>query len=265
VAPSEIPDCPVPDGAIPDPGSEEIPAPPSPCRLVVADPVRPAFVVPLDALYLFGGDLEVTMIGGSPGESQAATCERAFFDLAGDLPQSCLIATQRVSIGPDSTLFAYAEALGFDVGAPPAPDQPEEPDRNMRLMGAEVYVVPAQGEPRPPVVVQSGDVVTAPADASVFVTGLGLHDDLQTYLTYVQSDDGDRWEPKTELADGSWFRTWGTLVGGSTQDAEGMIEWRLTGEEDEEERPPSDRARLFHVLRDDRTGVDWFWFEIALE
>ena len=53
-----------------------------------------------------------------------------------------------------------------------------------------------------------------------------------------------------------------------SDDPRSLNVWRmLPGEQDDIESPvpPDGRATLYYVLRDDRQGVDWFWFHVSVK
>jgi hypothetical protein len=53
------------------------------------------------------------------------------------------------------------------------------------------------------------------------------------------------------------------LLSGSFDDLDSYDEWTLAPDGAEQpERPPDDMATLFVTARDDRTGVDWWWFHV---
>jgi hypothetical protein len=73
-------------------------------------------------------------------------------------------------------------------------------------------------------------------------------------------------EEKQETYEGMWFVSWGKLLGGDSDDPLASNRWTLDrGSQDESDTPPGDIATLYYVLRDDRGGVDWFWFQVRVQ
>ncbi len=261
----DIEACPTVDLASLDLQSGNVPQVPVPCRIEAGTPARPQLQVPIHPNLLIGGDLEITMIGHVPGESSTEACAEAVLGQADELSASCIVASHRASVGPDSEILALASAFGIeglgevDVAAPP---EPPAPDTHPRILTFTVAITDENDEVLQTLEVARGDtVVVAPGQSLQIVTTTD-EADLQTY--YI-AQDNDQFEETREFLNGSWFRTWGELLSPVSDDPMSMNTWTMVpGEQDEREpqRPPDDRATLYYVLRDSRQGVDWWWFSV---
>lgn len=273
--------CPTVDFSALDPSSGELPAMPAPCRIATAGgastPAQPSMQVPIDFNFFLGGDLELTMIAHRSAETSSERCAQA---LLGEepLPDACLVVVQRASIGPDAEILRLAAQAGVEgldqLGPLPSDDEIPEPDRHPRIQSFRVVVtdevvrrddieqVIADG---PAVDVAKGETITVAAGQTLVIETTAPPEDLQTYFI---SAGGGNFEPREEYYVGDWFRTWGTLLGNDSDDPVSVNTWQMVpGEQDEleAELPPDGRATLFYVLRDDRQGVDWFWFHVQVE
>ncbi|MCA9695008.1 MAG: hypothetical protein KC636_35845 [Myxococcales bacterium] len=267
-----IPECPVITLADLDPealADLSFPEFPSPC--VVPEDATPGdglrdITVPLSLELLIGGDLELTLVGHGPGDVSTETCADAL--LAGEtaIPEPCILAVQRLSVGPTEQLFAIAETLGVELpggltGAPLA-DDPPDGDRNPRIVSFTVAIEHEDGSTEEAVDVAAGDTITAQLGDVLKIVTEAPETDLQTYLVPINGG-ADGFEDREETYNGRWFRTWGRTLSGSSNDPTSMNEWTLRPHEDDEtDRPEGDRATLFYVLRDDRRGVAWWWFHV---
>jgi hypothetical protein len=274
----EIEACPPVDFSALDPSSMELPAMPAPCVIPIAGgastPASPSMQVPLDFNFFLGGDLELTMIAHRPDEGDTERCAEALLSEE-PLPSSCLVAVQRASIGPDAEILRLAADAGLEgldqLGPVPSEDQIPEPDRNTRIQTFRVVVtdepvrrgdivrVLDEGEI---IDVARGDTLEVVAGQTLVIETTALEDDLQTYL--IPNDD-DAFDEREEYYVGDWYRSWGTLLGNDSDDPRSVNTWRMVpGEQDdiESDVPPEGRATLYYVLRDDRQGVDWFWFHV---
>jgi hypothetical protein len=259
--PADLPACepPSPD----DLDGPELPSAVSPCRIGRGDVAQ--LVVPLDSSVFVGGDIEVTMIGSTPGGTSTDTCAQVL--LAGDhrVPDDCVLAVQRLALGPRERLLLLAHELGLDLGDLPMPDPETVPDfdRNPRIHAFEVAFVAADGSAENRRTVDRGDTVPARLGDTLRVEVAVPPADLQGFLVPVEGGEPDE---QTETIEGDFFRTFGGLLAGSFDDPEGFTEWSLAPEDlDGPERPEGDRATMFLTLRDDRTGVDWWWFHVGVE
>lgn len=269
-----LPECPVPSFADIDPEAMELPEYPSPCRFPDdgSDDGRLDFTAPFAANLLLGGDLELTMISSAPGSPDTRTCAEAMLSKAADLPNACIYAVARVSVGPIEKLLAFAGMFGFEL--PPelgeVPDAKDIPDgdRNPRIASFRVRVLEPDGEevadhgelPRGArITVAQGQVVQIDTETPAV--------DLQTYPVAINNGVGGMGsEIQTERIDGSWYRTWGDLLAGGSDDRVAFNQWTMRqGEQDEGELPPDGRATLYYVLRDSRLGVDWWWLDVDVE
>ena len=254
--------------------SGEPPELPVPCQVQTDTPGAPQMQVPFDFNFFLGGDLELTMIAHRPG---AASTERCAELLLGEEPfgTDCITLVQRVGIGPDSELFGLAELAGLEdveqFGAVP-PEQ--DPDTHPRIDGLRVVVVDGEVtrdelqssfEQGDPIQVARGDTVTAAVGQTIVIEATTPEDDLQTY--FIPSNN-DAFEEREEFLSGDWYRTWGTMLSNDSDDLVSYNTWAMVpGEQDdiESDLPPDGLATLFYVLRDDRQGVDWWWFHVQVQ
>jgi hypothetical protein len=84
----------------------------------------------------------------------------------------------------------------------------------------------------------------------------------------IHLDFGESFGCRVEVYEGDWYRTWGTLLSNDSDDPVSYNTWRMVpGQQDdiESDIPPDGRATLYYVLRDDRQGVEWFWFHVQVE
>jgi hypothetical protein len=276
-----IEECPPVDLSALDPSSGSLPAMPAPCRIrtdsATSTPAEPSMQVPIDFNFFLGGDLELTMIAHRPGESTTERCAQALLQEE-PLPSACLVAVQRASIGPDAEILRLAAQAGLEgldqLGPLPSDDEIPEPDHNPRIAGFRVVVSDERVrrddllrvlEEGPSIEVAVGDTITVAPGQTLVIETTAAEEDLQTY--FISSGDGQV-EPREELYEGDWFRTWGVLLGNNSDDPVSLNTWRMVpGEQDdiESQLPPDGRATLYYVLRDDRQGVDWFWFHVQVE
>ncbi len=266
---ADLPECPVPSFADLDPMAMSLPDAPSPCVIPADDTPDGAqdFTVPFASTLLIGGDLEVTMISRSPGSPDTRECAAKLLANDPDLPNECLYAVTRVAVGPIERLLALASDFGVmlppELGTAPDPEQIPDGDRNPRILDFSVVRVRDEesldlGPQKRGAVIQAelGDVLKISTNAPPT--------DLQTFLVPVNGGAGGT-EMQSEEYDGSWYRTWGTLLAGSSDDALSNNEWTMKiGNQDDTEAPPGGRAALFYVLRDGRVGVDWWWISVEV-
>jgi hypothetical protein len=110
--------------------------------------------------------------------------------------------------------------------------------------------------------VARGDTITVPAGASLEIVTEASEGDLQTYLI---PKDNESFEERDEKFFGTWFRTWGNLLSPVSDDPTSMNTWTMMrGEQDETDLPDGGVATMYYVLRDDRAGVDWWWFHVQV-
>lgn len=264
IALDEIPECEAPNFAdLMD--LSELPEPVSPC--LIGRSGVPEYTVPISANVFIGGAIELTMIAGDPAGTSTDECARQLLGGDYELPNDCIFAVQRLSVGPLEQLLLLADMFGapiegFEV---PDPEDVPDPDRHPRISEVRVSLVGEDGEPideGTPIV--AGDLVEVPLASVLRVDVVSPEDDLQTFPVAV--NNGESFEDRDESYAGSWFRTWGTLLAGSSDDPASYNEWAFApGEQDPEDvlAPPDERARLYYVVRDGRQGVNWFWFEVA--
>ncbi len=252
----------------------ELPELPIPCRVETDTPAAPELQVPFDFNFFLGGDLELTMIAHRPG---AASTERCAELLLGQEPfgTDCITLVQRASIGPDIDLYNLASLAGLDDLSEFGPMPPEQdPDTHPRIQGVRVVVVDGEVTrdelqssftDNEPITVERGDTVMASVGQTIVIETTTPEEDLQTYS--IPSNDDDFVEREEFLA-GDWYRTWGTLLGNDSDDPTSYNTWAMIpGEQDdiESDLPPDGRATLFFVQRDDRQGVDWWWFHVQVQ
>jgi hypothetical protein len=256
----EIPECSVP--SFDQLMGEELPEPESPC--IIAREATPAYVVPISANVFIGGSVELTMISGVPGGTSTDECAAELLRGEYDLPNDCLFAVQRLSVGPLELLLSLAANFGVEIPGFEVPDPEDipEPDRNPRITEIRVGAIGADGEQIGNAqIIESGDLVAAPLGVTLQVEVDSPEEDLQTFLIPV--NNGESYEEREEAYEGDWYRTWGELLSGTSDDPMSYNQWTLTqGEQDETETPPEGRARMYYVVRDGRQGVNWFWFEV---
>lgn len=267
-----LPECPVPSFADIDPMAMSLAEPPSPCRLGDdgSDDGRQDLVVPFTTNVLLGGALEVTMISQAPGSPDTRACAEALLGKADDLPNDCLYGVTRVSIGPLEKLLSLAQMFGFmlpaELGTAPDPKDIPDGDRNPRITSFRVSRVADDGsltdlgeQPR-------GATIQVKTNETLQIDTETPETDLQTYPVAINNGSGDIGsETQTERLDGSWYRTFGTLLSGGSDDPKSYNQWTLEqGADDEDELPPDDRATLYYVLRDSRLGIDWWWLNVEV-
>lgn len=281
-----IEQCPPVDFSALDPSAMELPAMPAPCRIptepsdgagsATSSPASPSMQVPIDFNFFLGGDLELTMIAHRAGEGSTERCAQA---LLGEepLPSECLIGVQRASIGPDAKILQLAADAGIEgleqLGELPSEDQIPDPDANTRITTFRVVVTDEAVskknledvlEAGPVIDVARGDTLEVKAGQTLVIETTAPEADLQTY--FISAGDGV-FEEKQEYYVGDWYRTWGTLLGNDSDDPRSLNTWKMVpGEQDDVESdvPPEGVATLYYVLRDDRQGVDWFWFHVSV-
>jgi hypothetical protein len=259
---AKIPDCEVPN--IAELGGDALPELVSPC--LIAREGTPEYVVPLSANVFVGGAIELTMIAGVPDGTSTDECAKQLLDDEYDLPNDCLYAVQRLSVGPVELLVQLAADFGVEIPGIEIPDPQDipEPDRNPRITEVRVGMIDAEGmQVGDAFIVPSGGVFSAPLGATLQIEIDSPEEDLQTFLIPV--NNGESYEERSEAYQGDWYRTWGEFLSGSSDDPMSYNLWTLVqGEQDETEAPPGDRARLYYAVRDGRQGVNWFWFEVEV-
>ena len=263
--PEDVPACPAP---MIDPANPQLPESPSPCFLASEPVGQPEFAVPLDVAFLLGGDYEVTMIGHTPGSGDTQTCVEQLLGESGSLSRDCIFVAQRVAVGPDGELLQLAQQFGIpDISQFGAiPDPIPDPDAHPRITSVTVRVLDEDGTEVALHATTRDDPDAVPIPAKVGQTlaieAIAPEDDLQTY---VIPRDMTEFDERTETYTGHWFVTWGSLLSPMSDDPLSLNEWTIhRNEQDEADLPPGGIARLFYVLRDDRQGVDWWTFDVAV-
>jgi hypothetical protein len=256
--PEALLECPEPSLAGLD---GELPESPSPCRVTGGTPGRPELVVPLDPNFLLGGDLEVTMIGHVPQRGSTQRCVEQMLAGPDAYDDDCIVLAQRVPVGPEALLRQIAIDLGLaspeQVG--PIPETIPEPDAHPRIVLFSARAFDADGIEIGRFQVERGEVLELPAGARLELETEAPASDLQTYLV---PRDGETFVEREEVYRGRWYRTWGDLLSPSSNDPVSFNTWTLQPGSQDEPMPPDGRATLYYVLRDDRQGVDWWWFHV---
>jgi hypothetical protein len=262
LAVDDLPDCPVqaPEDLI---GLEEIPETVSPC--LIGREGTPLYQVPLNANTLLGGEIEVTMIASDPNGTSTDDCARPLLDGEHDLPNDCIFAVQRIGIGPIEELTLAASNFGLLPEGTEVPDLENIPDadRTPRIREFTYVLLDADGEEvGDRTELEMGDEIDLEAGDTIRMDVTSPKQDLQTYL--VPINNGADFEERDEAYDGRWFRTWGKMLGSSSNDPKSYNEWTFEagGQDESEDLPPDGRAHLFYVVRDGRQGVNWFHFAV---
>lgn len=272
----EIEDCPPVDFTALDPSSGELPAVPTPCRMAGGTAAEPSMQVPLDFNFFLGGDLEITMIGHRPGASSTEACASALLSEQ-PLSRECLYTVQRASIGPDGEILRLAADAGLadldQLGPIPSDDEIPDPDTHPRVQSFRVVVTDEDVtrddlvrllEEGDAIDVMRGDTITVAAGQTLVIETTAPEEDQQPY--FISADGG--FASRNEFFAGNWYRTWGTLLANDSDDAVSYNTWQMVpGEQDDtsSDLPPEGIATLYYVLRDDRQGVDWWWFNVQVQ
>ncbi|MCA9663404.1 MAG: hypothetical protein KC486_34050 [Myxococcales bacterium] len=267
---ASLPVCPAPSFADLDPMADSLPEPPSPCVLApdASDDGLQDLTIPFATSLLAGGDVEVTMIGHAPGGPSTRECADALLSGETDVPNDCIYAVQRVSVGPIEQLLSLVAMFGVELppefGEPPDPEDIPDGDRNPRIESFAAVILHPDGSTEEIADLARGDTITAAADDIIQLTTVAPEGDLQFFPVAV--NNGEDYEERQEDYSGRWFVSWGSLLSGISDDPVSYNEWELRPREDQEEpeRPEGDVATLFYVLRDGRQGVDWWWLNLAL-
>jgi hypothetical protein len=266
IALGDIPDCPEVDPMGIDP--EAIPEPVSPC--IIAWEGSPEYTVPLSNNVFIGGAIELTMIAGVPTGTDGTSTQECADELLGDeyqLPDDCLFAVQRISLGPIGRMLLLLDEFGIELDGfdPPDPEDVPEADFNPQITAFTFETLDENGEPEGDSVdVGLGEAIAAELGDRIRIEVSSPEEHLQTYPIPV--NNGESTEDRDEAYQGSWYRTWGDLLSGSSDDPDSFNEWQLFQDsQDDEETPPADRAFMYYVVRDGRQGVDWWWFEVEAD
>lgn len=259
----ELPECVAPSFADLDGGA--LPDSVSPCMIGRAG--IPEYTVPLSANVFIGGAIELTMIAGSPTGTSTDDCARELLAGEYELPNDCIYAVQRLSIGPLEQLLALAAMFGVPLEGFEVPDPEDIPaaDRHPRITEVRVNLQDPEGEPLgESTPIAMGELIEIPLASTLRIDVVSPAEDLQVFPVGI--NNGESYEDRDEAYSGSWYRTWGTLLAGGSDDPESYNEWTFmpgAQDPDDEPAPPNERAILYYVVRDGRQGVSWFWFEVA--
>lgn len=268
---ASIPECPLPSFVDLDPEAEAPAEPPSPCIVPAdgSDDGLQDLTIPFATTLIAGGDVEVTMIGHMEGGPSTTACADMLLSGDTELPNDCIFAVQRVSVGPIEALLLLASMFGVElppelVGELPAPEDVPDGDRNPRIESFSASVLRPDGSLEELGQLSPGDTITAALGDVIQFTTTAPEGDLQTYP--VQVNNGESTEDKNEAYDARWFVSWGELLSGTSDDPTSVNDWSLTPrlEQEEPERPEGDVGTLFYVVRDGRQGVDWWWLHLVL-
>ena len=258
--PADVPQCPPIDPSTVDPTSGELPTFPSPCEITTGTVAQPEFTIPFDPTYLFGGDIEVTMVAHLPERADTDRCFEQLLDGGTNADPACLYVTARVPVGPDSVLVDLASQLGLPEidGIGDLPDPLPDPDAHPRIQSFVVREIDEAGNEVAVFQVERGGAITVAAGHQLNIETQAPQDDLQTFP--IPTEDG--FVDEQESYTGLWYTTWGSLLSPSSDDPLSLNSWTLErgSQDDEGDIPPGERATLFYVLRDGRNGVDWWWF-----
>ena len=242
---------------------ENIPPPQGPC-LVDRGVSVAEYVVPFDTNLLSGGNPEILMIAGVEGGPDTDACaERLLVDRSVD-DERCIFQTQSVTVGPFEQLAVLAEDLGvelpFDV--PEDPSEIPDFDRHPRITRfAYAPIDERLGDPTGDFTdIPLGATIQIDPDARIRIETSSPEEDLQTF-PIVTGDNSLQLDD--ELYFGSWLRTWGSTLSGTSDNPDSFNEYALTPtSDDEEDVPPNGRSTVYYVLQDSRAGVNWWWFQV---
>jgi hypothetical protein len=257
----DIPACPEVDFLTVD--LEDPPPSVSPC--VISRSFAPEYTVPFSQNLFVGGDIELTMIAGPPEGTSTEACAEPILAGESQLPNDCLYAVQRLSLGPVEWMGALLEEFGIEIEGLEAVDPEDLPDadRNPRITMIESTIIGADGQASETVEVADGDTITTRLGETVRITTTSPEGDLQTYQ--IEVNNGESFEDEQEVYFGSWFVTWGDLLAGSSDDPESFNEVTLVqGSQDEDETPPDGEGHIFYVQADSRQGVAWWHLRLEV-
>lgn len=258
----DLPECSEPSFG--DLMGQELPEYASPC--LIGREGTPEYMVPLSSNVFINGSIELTMIAGIPGGTSTDKCARELLGGNHDLPDDCLYAVQRLNIGPIEQMLVLADMFGIEIPGFEVPDPEDVPnaDRNPQITEVRVGLVEDGQQVGNALIISPGQLISAPRGATLQIEIDSPEDDLQIYPIPV--NNGESYVDRQETYAGRWYRTWGTLLSGTSDDPSSFNRWTLKqGEQDEAELPEGGRARLYYVVRDGRQGVNWFWFELAVK
>jgi len=260
-----VPDCEDPVSVF-DVDFSEISEPQGLCQL--GQTATPSLVIPFDFNILAGGGIELTMIAGVPDGTSTQTCAEVLLSGSIDVPDDCVLLLQRITVGPLERLFALAQDFGLqlpeefvvtDLEAVP------DFDRHPRISSLGVQPLEEQGgDPTGGIIdiANGGSTAASYGDVMRF-NALSPSSELQRFN--VTSANGETREV-SEAFQGAWYRTWGQLQSGSSNDAVSFNDFSLEmGSQDESETPASDIVEFVYVLRDGRSGVDWWTWSVEAQ
>lgn len=235
---ADIPACPA------APGAPDMELPPV-CRLSGA---APTYTLPLFSQALAGFSLELVGIMSIPGGPGLDTCAETFLGDEHDLPDGCITAVHTVPIGPRSALFP-----GGDPSGAPSQDVNTHP----RIVGFDVEVLDADGDPVRLQSVSAGETVTIEPGERLEIVATTVPEDEQLY--YIPVNNGASFNERNEPVKGRWFRDGGTF---RDDGANAML---LGDNQSVGFRPDemTDPVTIYFVLRDDRSGISWATFDVA--
>ncbi|MGB1699747.1 MAG: hypothetical protein ACPHRO_07330 [Nannocystaceae bacterium] len=259
---TDIPPCesPVP---IFDLDFSEIPEPQGLCQLGQSG--TSSMTVPFDFNILSGGGIELTMIAGAEDGTSTETCAEVLLSGDIDVPDDCVLLLQRVTVGPLERLFALAESFGVtlpeEFGDVELEDIPDF-DRHPRITSVGVQPLDEDGNETSGVVTEipDGGALTATYGDRMRFNAVTPVTELQTFT--VESANGEIRE-ETEAYLGAWYRTWGKLQSDSSNDPVSFNDFSLEeGSQDESPLPEDDTVEFIYVVRDGRSGVDWWSWSV---
>lgn len=236
---------------------EDPPPTVSPC--LISREFAPEFTVPFSQNLFVGGDIELMMIAGPPSGTSTEDCAEPILAGESQLPNDCLYAVQRLSLGPVEAMIALLAEFGVEIDGldPIDPEDIPDADRNPRITKIESVITNPKGETGTTNEVNSGDTISVRLGDTLRIITTSPEGDLQTFP--IEVNNGESFQEDQERYFGAWFVTWGELLSGYSDDPESFNDLTLiAGEQDEDETPPNDEGHIFYVLTDNRQGVA-FW------
>jgi hypothetical protein len=239
----------------------QIPGENPPCVISTAVGENPLFQVSPSLAHFAGADLEITVFSSSDPAQSPASCASTYLAASTKLNRACIIGQQRLEIGPDETLLALGQSLAGDGAMASFARQDSIPsfqeipsDRHPRITEMRV-LIERIGEINMPIVVNDGDIVDVREGDLLTVEVSSPAEDLQSYV--IDGNGPVESRIREEAYEGQWFRTWGDLLSGESDDPESYNRWELLALKDDSELGLDRLAHLYYVVRDGRQGVAW--------
>jgi hypothetical protein len=210
--------------------------------------------------------VEIVVFASDPAGTgtTSAACAASFLAGEANLPDDCIVAAGRVSVGPLATLLDLASMAGADLPPLPAPPPEDEPDRHPAITSMTVTRFTSDGaQAAASELVEDGARIQAKYGEILLVEVSSPETDLQAYSVPV--NDGEAWREESERYFGDWYRTWGEQLASTSDDPDSFNQWTLAaGPQDVSDTAPDDTAHMFYVVRDGRAGVAWRSFTVEL-